>query len=163
MKPLLAGWIAVAFIPWASARTWIPAAVQNFPMSGEATLTGTEDDKEVSVPLPVKTGQLQMQGEEIVKGHLVLDDKDKSGEGVLQITKAELLTSDPQTHINTYQITAELKLRDHAETTTMVMTMHNNAKDFSATGTLQLGKDAKTPSNLKLNLSGSKVPPENSW
>ncbi len=104
-----------------------------------------------------------MQGEEIIKANLTLDDKDKQTEDSLQITKAKLLSNNSQTHTNVYRITVELHVRDHTESVTTEMTMKNNPKDYTANITLPIGKDIKGPMTLKLELSGSKVSPENSW
>src|SRR4051812_26497422 len=65
--------LAVFGMSAVAKQKWVPAAVANYPLTGTVTWTGTGVGKSHTGTLNIKSGTVQLQGEEVISGNFVVD------------------------------------------------------------------------------------------
>lgn len=130
-----------------SEKKWIPAAVQNFALTGHATA----GEKQT----PVTTATVQMQGDEILSATVAFAT-DKETKFVLKT--AETIPNAKSGDEN-YILSGELTFNEKTETVHFPAKITNSDQNISAT--VQAVLPDKTP--VSIHVTGSKASKTRSW
>jgi polyisoprenoid-binding protein YceI len=165
--------IIMANVAWAVtaapalAQKWVPAVVANYPVSGTATWTGTGAGKSHTGTLQLKSGTVQMQGEQVISGVFVMDmtslqNENKKLEGhlkspdffdVAKFPEARFVlksaTADPRAGANGYTVSGVLTIRDKSDTLNFPATIMQTDRGIAAKGTLTIAD--RTRFDIKYN------------
>ena len=117
-------------------KKWIPAAVQNFELTG----TASAGDKTVAV----KSGTIQMQGEEILKGQITFATEKET---IFVLKAAE----PPEQKSGNYMLSGDLTFNDKTESVRFPAKIENTDQSVSVTVSTSLPD--KTPVTIQVRAS----------
>ncbi len=125
---------------------WVPAPVQNFPLTGSAHVTGQGED------LPISSGQIQMQGEEILKANLNVASGEKS-ESRLNFDHIA------KTAEGLFSFAGQLNKGDKTEIVEAPIKIKNSDQEITGDGTFKIPNSP----DLEIHFRGEKHPATSGW